>query len=154
MDIPGTMRLRLAHAVVDVNGTLGLDGELLPGVIERNRDLAQILDVHLLTGNTFGRQDEVDRARGLTATRLSDEPGQAEEKARYVRDLGAERAVAIGNGVNDALMLHAAALGIVVVGPEEAAGAALRAADVVAPDIRSAFDLLLRPRRLIATLRS
>ncbi len=154
VDIPGTVRLRLAHAVLDVNGTLALDGELLPGVAERIRDLAACLEVHVVTGNTFGTQDEVDRVLGLTATRLSDAPGQAEEKARFVRELGAERVVAIGNGVNDSLMLHSAALGIAVVGPEGAAGATIRAADVVVPDICSAFDLLLKPRRLVATLRS
>jgi len=35
IDIPGKGLLRLEHAVFDVNGTLALDGELLPGVAER-----------------------------------------------------------------------------------------------------------------------
>jgi len=152
--IPGRERLRLVHAVLDVNGTLACDGELLPGVAERLRALSASLEVHLLTGNTYGRQDEVDRALGLKATRLSDRPGQAEEKAAYVRRLGATGVVAIGNGANDTLMLEVAALGIAVVGPEGTAGVTLRAADVVVPDIGAALDLLLRPRRLIATLRS
>jgi soluble P-type ATPase len=60
---------------------------------------------------------------------------------------------AIGNGRNDQLMLAAAALGIAVVQEEGAAIESLSAADVVLPDIRSALDLLLFPKRLIATLR-
>jgi len=50
-------------------------------------------------------------------------------------------------------MVGEPALGIAVVGPEGAAGAAVGAADVVVTDIRTALDLLLRPRRLVATLR-
>ena len=57
------------------------------------------------------------------------------------------------NGTNDALMLRRSALGIVIMGPECASAAALRAADVVAGDINAGLDMLLNPKRLIATLR-
>lgn len=50
-------------------------------------------------------------------------------------------------------MLRAAGLGIVVIGGEGASGEAARAGTVVARDINSAIDLLLKPRRLVATLR-
>ena len=50
-------------------------------------------------------------------------------------------------------MLREAALGIAVVGGEGAAAAALREADVVVTDVLAALDLLLNPRRLMATLR-
>jgi soluble P-type ATPase len=61
--------------------------------------------------------------------------------------------VAIGNGANDALMLEHAALGILVMGGEGAAVEALLRARVVVTDICEALDLLLFPKRLIATLR-
>jgi soluble P-type ATPase len=51
-------------------------------------------------------------------------------------------------------MLRRAALGIAVLGSEGLAVDCLNAADIVAPDIGAAFDLLLRPRRLTATLRT
>jgi soluble P-type ATPase len=62
--------------------------------------------------------------------------------------------VALGNGRNDRLMLKEAALGIALLQAEGAAVEALLAADVVAPDILVALDLLLAPDGLIATLRS
>ena len=154
IEIPGRATLRLAHAVLDVNGTIARDGELLPGVAERLQSLASILELHLLTADTHGGQDRIDRELGFPAIRLGTGAGQAELKAEHVRRLGAESVVAIGNGVNDALMLAAAALGIAVVGPEGAAGAAVRAADVVTPSVEAALDLLLKPRRLVATLRA
>ena len=75
------------------------------------------------------------------------------EKAALVERLGAAGCVAIGNGANDVAMLERAALGIAVVGPEGASGRALLAADVVCRSVLDAFDLLLDPRLLVATLR-
>lgn len=152
--IPGKETLHLRHLALDVNGTLALDGALLPAVAERLARLRQVLDVHLLTADTHGTQDRVDRELGVAATRLTaDRPG-AEQKEAYVRALGADTVAAIGNGVNDVLMLRAAALGIVVLGPEGLAIAALRESDVVVVRIEDALDLLLLPKRLSATLRS
>jgi soluble P-type ATPase len=71
-----------------------------------------------------------------------------------VDELGAEHVVAIGNGANDAAMLQQAVLGIAVLGGEGLATACLTAADIVVPSIESALDLLLYPRRLVATLRT
>ncbi len=51
-------------------------------------------------------------------------------------------------------MLRAAALGIATVQREGAAVDAMRAADIVVQNVRDALDLLLKPRRLVATLRS
>src|SRR5687767_8669607 len=80
--------------------------------------------------------------------------GKARAKAAYVRQLGAGRVACIGNGRNDRLMLRVAGLGIAVVQAEGASAEALAAADLVVPTVRDALDLLLRPRRLLASLRS
>jgi soluble P-type ATPase len=75
------------------------------------------------------------------------------EKEEFVDSLGAENVVAIGNGVNDSLMLKKAALGIVVIGGEGAAQKTIKEADIVVKDIHDALGLLLNRLRLIATLR-
>jgi P-type E1-E2 ATPase len=153
LDVPGRKQLRLEHLVLDVNGTLALDGELLPGVNDRITRLRESLTLHLLTADTHGRQAQIDAQLGLTGVRLTRGQPEAEQKAAYLRSLGAERVVAVGNGANDALMLREAALAIAVLGGEGLATAALREADVLAGDIVAALNLLLNPRRLIATLR-
>lgn len=150
--IPGGEDLRIEWVVLDVNGTLTLDGDLLPGVLERIARLREQVGVKLLTADTRGRLDEVARALGVRGLRLEGD-AVGEQKRAYVERLGAARVAAIGNGMNDAGMLAAATLGIVVLGPEGAAGAALRVADVVAENIIDALDLLLEPLRLVATLR-
>lgn len=151
VEIPDFATLELAHLVVDYNGTLALDGELLPGVGERLERLAAVLDIHVVTGDTFGTARA--RLTGIPC-RLSilSQRSQAEAKRAYVKQLGAGCAC-IGNGRNDHLMLEAATLAIAVVQQEGAWGGSLASAQVIVREIRDALDLLLYPRRLIATLR-
>jgi P-type E1-E2 ATPase len=156
VDIPGYRTFRLRHLVLDVNGTLALDGALLPGVAERLAALRGELEVHLITADTHGRQKEIDRQLGLVAVILPSPPpagSQQEAKAAFVRELGAEGVVAMGNGNNDAGMVEAAGLGVAVLGPEGSATRTLTAADVVCGSINEGLDLLLHPDRLRATLR-
>ena len=111
INIPGRAKLTLEHLVMDVNGTLALDGILIAGVAERINRLRNRLDVHLLTADTHGGQALIDQALGLKAVRI--QPGnEIEQKAAYVQQLGAEHVVAIGQGANDAGMLQTAALGL------------------------------------------
>ncbi|MGC9022649.1 MAG: HAD family hydrolase, partial [Dissulfurimicrobium sp.] len=82
------------------------------------------------------------------------EPGRGDiQKLEFLRDLGRENTVAIGNGCNDVLMLRDAALGICVIGQEGASVSAIMSSKMVVLNICDAFDLFLKPSRLIATLR-
>jgi P-type E1-E2 ATPase len=149
VQIPEGPRLELEHLVLDVNGTLTDRGELIDGVAERIARLRATLELHLLSGDTFGTLDDVARELELTPRRVT----LGHEKAAVVRELGPEHVAVIGNGTNDVPALEAAALGIIVVGPEGASGAAVRAADVVCRSAVEALDLVLDPRALGATLR-
>jgi soluble P-type ATPase len=89
----------------------------------------------------------------IQAKRL--DPGdERKQKAEFVDGLGSQSVVAIGNGANDVEMLHRAALGIAVLGGEGLAAKCLNAADIVVPSIEVALDLLIYPKRLLATLRA
>jgi soluble P-type ATPase len=153
IDIPGYGVLELEHLVSDVNGTLAADGWLLPGVDERLRRLANLLHVHVVTADTFGRVRE-QLAGAPCRLEILGPVGQTEAKRCYVEALGSRRCAALGNGRNDSSMLKAAALGIAVIGEEGAAVETLQSARVVCRDALSALDLLLSPLRLTATLRS
>jgi soluble P-type ATPase len=72
---------------------------------------------------------------------------------RYVQQLGPTHVVAFGNGANDTGMLRLAILGIAVLTSEGIAIRALQAADVLVHSLLDTIDLLLQPKRLIATLR-
>ncbi|MCU0643972.1 MAG: ATPase P [bacterium] len=152
IEIPGFGNLSLQHLVLDYNGTLACDGKLLEGVRERLSVLSENIDVHVITADTFG----------LVRTEMNGTPchieilgrsNEAAQKENFIRTLGAESVVAIGNGNNDQLMLKKARLSIAIMGHEGCAVAALQAADIVVTDINAGLDLLIAPLRCKATLR-
>jgi P-type E1-E2 ATPase len=151
--IPSRGVLRLEYLVLDVNGTIALDGQLIPGVGERLDKLGELLGIWLVSADTQGTLASLAASLKVQVRRL--QPGdEAAQKAGLVEELGADKVVAIGNGANDVAMLHQAALGIAVLGGEGLALDCLNVADVIVLDIEAALDLLLWPRRLIATLRT
>jgi P-type E1-E2 ATPase len=152
IDIPGFAKFQLHHLVLDVNGTIAKDGQLIAGVRELLNELRFKVDVHLITADTNNTQEVIDRNLGLTAVRIPAQ-NQAEAKLDYIERLGAGMVAAVGNGANDSAMLEHAALGIAIIGPEGSAVKTLLVADIAVTDIRAALEMLLHPKRIIATLR-
>jgi soluble P-type ATPase len=153
VEIPGYKTLQFRHLVLDYNGTLAVDGELLEGVKDALKGLAEGLQVHILTADTFGKVRS--RVQGIPCEiSILAVDNQDTGKLDYVKGLGAEHTVCMGNGRNDRLMLKEAALGIAIILEEGAATQTLVAADIVCTTILSALELLTNPLRLTATLRS
>jgi len=151
-NVPGSGEYELEHLVMDVNGTLAVDGQLVDGVAEKVTSLKNDLVIHLLTADTHGKQIFIDRQLGLTAVRIAP-GGESTQKAEYVRKLGSRKVAAIGQGANDAKMLAVARLGICIMSVEGIARETLLAADLIVPDILSALELFEKPLRIIASLR-
>ena len=152
ISIPGRGILHLEHLVSDVNGTLAVDGVLMDGLAQRIASIRDRITVHLLTADTHGKQAVIDQQLNLTADRLTG-GNEQEQKRAYVKKLGSEKVIGIGQGANDAAMLKEAALGICIMSQEGAAAETLLSADIVVPNIFVAFDLLDKPLRIVATLR-
>ena len=152
LNIPGRGIIQLEHLVSDVNGTLAVDGRLPEGLGRILNNLQDRLEVHLLTADTHGRQNQIDRELNLHAVRI--QPGEeSNQKAEYVRRMGADCVVAIGQGANDAAMVKSAAIGICVMSPEGTALETLLSANLVVPNIHCALELLEKPIRIVASLR-
>ena len=150
--IPGKEPIEIQYLVCDVNGTLAVDGVLMEGIKDSISKLNNLVEIHLLTADTFGKGTEIANSLGVKFAILK--PGnEREQKAAYVRKLGASKVAAIGQGANDELMVKESALGICVFSPEGTAIPTLLAAKLVCPDGNSALQLLLHPTRLTATLR-
>jgi soluble P-type ATPase len=149
LDIPQRGSIELEHAVFDVNGTLAVDGVLIPGVADHLNVLGEQLSLHALTAGTHGNIGELERALGFPLHRIV----TGEDKVRYVQQLGPAHVIAFGNGMNDVGMLRLAAIGVAILAGEGVAISALQAADVLAMGPIDAIDLVLNPKRLVATLR-
>ncbi len=153
ISIPGRDELQLHYLVLDMNGTVATDGQLIAGIAERVARLKDRLRVYLLTADTFGTGAQAARELGIEMVTVSSADGTT-DKANFISALDPPGAAAMGNGNNDVAMFKAAHLSIAVIGREGCCVAALLYADLVVHDINDALDLLLNPLRLIATLRT
>jgi len=152
LNIPGRGLLQLEHLVCDVNGTIAVDGQLIEGLARHLTDLRDRLSLHLLTADTHGRQQVIDQQLNLRAFRIQT-GNESAQKAEYIRSLGADQVVAIGQGANDAEMLKTAGLGICLFSVEGTSVETLLAADLVVSNIFDALNLLENPLRIVASLR-
>jgi P-type E1-E2 ATPase len=153
IEIPGRGRLEMEHLVLDMNGTVALDGTVLPGVAARLQRLRAKLAPVVLTADTHGGADRLAAELNIEVRRIGGTGDEATAKQRVLDELRGDTVISIGNGANDVLMLRSAAIGICVLGHEGTATEAIMASDVVVADICDALDLPLHPARLVATLR-
>ena len=152
LDIKGYGKVAATYLVLDFNGTLAVDGKMLPDVREHLARLAKNFRICILTADTFGRVHKEVEDLPVEVTVLHESP-EDEAKKNFVKELGSDSVIAIGNGMNDALMMAEAAMGIAVVQQEGAASLTIENADLVCPGILDALGLLENPKRIIASLR-
>ena len=152
IQIPGREELTLSHLILDYNGTIAEDGEIIPGMASRLEMLSEKLSISVITADTHGTANQ--KCAGLplqVMTFPTTQVGQikADEAQKCTGGV-----VCIGNGFNDIQMSDVCDLSICVVGKEGCCGTLLMHADVVVTSIHDALDLLLKPNRLRATLRT
>ena len=150
--IPGRDELTLRHLVLDYNGTIAEDGNIIEGIRPRLDVLSRDLSIYVITADTHGTAAK--KCEGLPLQVLTfptTEVGRI--KAEEAQKLSGG-VITIGNGYNDIQMSDVADLSICVMGKEGCCGALLMHTDVVVTSIEDALDLLLIPGRLRATLRT
>ena len=152
IEIPGKNALELHHLVLDYNGTIAEDGEVIASIAPRLEELSKDLKIYVITADTHGTA-----ARKCAHLPLEVKTFPTVEvgaiKAREVQELSGG-VVCIGNGFNDIEMCDAADLSICVMGREGCCGALISHCDIVVTSIEDALDLLIKPSRIRATLRT
>ncbi len=153
VDIPGRGTIDIKAVAMDMNGTIAVDGKLLPeikGVLDVLKDK---LDIFILTSDTYGTAGELRSLLPYAKVFVLPEGSDGYAKVDLLMKYGWDNVVAIGNGCNDMKMFGVACIKIAVVGKEGACAPLLRVADIVVGSVVDAVGLLLNPRRLVATLR-
>lgn len=152
IQIPGREELCLSHLILDYNGTIALDGKVIDAIRPRLEMLSRELSICVITADTHGTAAR--ECEGLPLEVLTYPTAEVGKiKAQEVRKRKGG-VVCIGNGYNDILMAAESDLSICVMGKEGCCGALLSRSDVVVTSIEDALDLLCKPNRLRATLRT
>ena len=116
------------------------------------REIATHLEVFVLTADTHGTA--AAECAGLPVTLKTFPTDSAmHSKLEILHSLNGEFCCAIGNGRNDILMCQNAALSICIMGEEGCCSKLMEHTHVTVKSIENALELLLKPKRLIATLR-
>ena len=148
---PGKDPLEIEFILIDFEGTLASDRRIHPKAKDKINLLSKRTKIFILSKG--GKEVVGESLKKVKSEVIFSTDGEASQrKLELLNQLGRERTVAIGNGMDDASMIEEAGLGICVISREGAAGEALRKADVVVTNILDALDFLLKPLRHKATL--
>jgi soluble P-type ATPase len=148
---PGQEVLDIEFILIDFEGTLASDRRVHPKAKDKINLLSKRAKIYILVNEKNEQVLEV--LRKVKAEIMHVPEGNAsDKKLNLLRQLGANRTVAIGNGRDDALMVEEAVLGICVTSKEGTASETIQKADVVVSNILDALDFLLKPLRQKATL--
>jgi soluble P-type ATPase len=149
--VPGWGSVELENIVLDLNGTLTESGDFMPGVIDYLEKLnGRGFNIYVLSGDTRGTlRHAFEHSPGIETIVTK----TAQEKKIFVESIVAERTVCVGNGNIDVEMFKVAGLSICTIQAEGATPRAILQADIVVTNIKHAFEILLDPEKLIATLR-
>jgi len=153
IQIPGYKIIEIKNIALDFNGTMAVDGKILSGVKEILNDLSSELEIFVVTADTYGNVRE-EIAGIQCSLNIISEQNQDYTKRQFIRQLGKEHTVAIGNGKNDVQMLEEAELSIAIIQKEGCAVGAIHSADLLFTNIIDALDIFRNTLRLKASLRA
>jgi len=140
----------IENIVLDYNGTIAKDGTVKESVKKYLKELQGVFNIYVITSDTHGSAAKNLEGTGVRLKILKSSD-HTKEKEEFVKELG--YVFAVGNGSNDSLMLKAAVIGVCVIEDEGASVKSVLNADIVCKNIEAAFELLIKPKRIIATLR-
>jgi soluble P-type ATPase len=155
IEIPGLGTREIKTIVSDYTGTLSCAGRLVPGVKEKLMRLLELVDIHVVSSDSFGTAAE--ELAGIVRPHILSKERHDLEKQEYVKEFDVGHVAAFGNGNNDRLLLKTVkesdGLAIAVDNGEGCAIDALTSANLFIVGAANALNLLLEVRSCKATLR-
>lgn len=146
----GVEPFELNTVILDLNGTLSVNGQVPDGVRERLDKLKALgFKIYLFSGDQRGTAAGIAINLGIELQKAT----TLEEKAALTNKLDLKHTVAIGNARIDIGTFKPVKLRIGTLQAEGIHVEILKHIDVLTPSINDALDLLLNPDSLCATMR-
>ncbi len=148
---PGQESIEIDYILIDFEGTLALDGRVHPKAKDKINLLSKRTKIYIFAKGEKEKIEETLRRVKAELFFLKEEDSSS-KKLDLLLNLGAPRAVVIGNGLDDVPLMEEAGLSMVIIGKEGTSGKLIQTADLVFTNIVDALDFLLKPLRQKATL--
>lgn len=153
VEIPGRESFEIKNVVFDYNGTVAIDGKLIEGISNSINELSNSFNFYVITADTYGtvkKELENTKCEVIVISKSQ----QDISKFDFVKNLGSQYTLSVGNGRNDKLMLKETILGIAILQDEGLCTQTLLNSDILVKSIFDIFAFLKDSNRLIATLRN
>lgn len=149
-EIANNESIEIKTIVLDLNGTLSLNGKISSGAKERLKKLKALgYKIILFTGDQRGTAKKL--CDGLNIEFIIAQTGKDKEKA--ILKLDPETCVSIGNSRIDIGTFKRARLSVITLQAEGIHTDVIKYADIIVPSINDAFDLFIKKDSLLATLK-
>lgn len=146
----GAGEIELNTIVLDLNGTLAVNGKVPEGVSERIKKLKELgFKILLFSGDQRGTALGISQDLGIELKRAS----TTEEKEALTKELNAQTTVAIGNARIDIGTFKHSKISIGTIQAEGIHTGILPHLDILVPSINDALDLLINKDSFEATMR-
>lgn len=153
VNIPGKQEIEIENIVFDYNGTIAIDGKLIDGVKENINELSNDFNFFVITADTYGSVEQELQSVNCKIIKI-EKSSQDISKEKFIKKLGSNTTLCVGNGRNDKLMLKESVLGIAILQDEGICTQTLLNSDILVKSILDVFGFLNDKNRLIATLRN
>jgi soluble P-type ATPase len=150
--------LRITRIVSDYTGTLSFHGKLIPGVEVRLGKLQALVEIDVLTADSFGTAKRELSGMPFLGVQIFEDSGHHDSRKRdHAQKNSPAQIAAFGNGNNDVLLLktvkEAGGLAVAVDNGEGCSVEAMQNANIFIVGIVNALDLLIERTWCKATLR-
>jgi len=146
----GVGEIELTNIILDLNGTLAINGKLVEGVKNRLVKLKQMgFNLYLFTGDQRGNAIDLASEISIKVQKAT----TSDEKEALTMKLETEKTVAIGNARIDIGTFKSCKLRIGTLQAEGIHTEILPYIDILVPSINDALDLLINSDVFNATMR-
>jgi len=152
INVPETGKYEIENIVFDYNGTIAINGEIISGILEKIVKLTEVFNVAIITADTFNTVRKAFKNTNVNIHIIDNENGMIQKK-EFIKNIGSNKTIALGNGRNDELMLKEAIISVAILNNEGVSLKALNSADFLLKDINHFFEMIEEPKKLIAILR-
>lgn len=143
-------KLTLSKIILDLNGTLTVNGQIPKGVPERIKKLQKLgFEIIILSGDARGNASQIAKKLNVKCIVANG----SKEKSKEIKQLNPKECIAVGNARIDIGMLKLAKVSILTLQAEGVHTKTIKYADIIIPSINDALDLFIDSKNFLATMK-